>query len=130
MAMATWSCNGASSRCYSTASSRCYNTASSQRYNDAARVTAALRRYCNTCHGSVTALLQHASWQRYCSSHRYGGLRHGNAIAARIATAACVAATLLQLALLRRLASRQRCYSSRRSDTIYSRCCSNVAALL
>ncbi len=86
MAMATWSCNGASSRCYSTASSRGCSTASSQRYNAAARVAATLRRCCNTCRGSVTALLQHASRQRY------------GAVAAR------VAATL------------RRCCSTRRSN--------------
>jgi len=63
MAMATWSCSGASSRCYS--------TASSQRYNATARVAATLRRCCNTRRDNAAAahvaaaLLQQALQQRY-----------------------------------------------------------------
>ncbi|CAN5967766.1 unnamed protein product [Sphagnum jensenii] len=57
MAMATWSCSGASSRCYS--------TASSQRYNAAARVAAVLRRCCSTCRENVAAMLQLASLRHY-----------------------------------------------------------------
>ncbi len=71
MAMATWSCNGASSR-------RC-NTASSQRYNVAARIATVLRRCCSTCRGSVVALLQHASRQHCCSSRRCGTIAAGAA---------------------------------------------------
>jgi hypothetical protein len=43
MAMATWSCSGASSHCYSIASSRHYSTTSSQRSNAATRVAAAVQ---------------------------------------------------------------------------------------
>jgi len=95
MAMATWSCSGASSRCYNTTSSRCYNTASSRcyntassrryntassrryntasshRYNAAARVAAMLRHYCSMCRGSVAAMLQLALL-RHCCNRRCG----------------------------------------------------------
>ncbi len=70
MAMATWSCSDASSRCYSTASSQRCNTASSQRYNAATRVAAVLRRCCSTRRDNAvaariaTALLQQALRQR------------------------------------------------------------------
>ncbi len=77
MAMATWSCSGASSRCYSTVSSRRCSTASSQRYNAAACVATVLWCCCSTCRGSVAALLQHASRQRCCSSRRCGTIAAG-----------------------------------------------------
>ncbi len=93
MAMATWSCNGASSRCYSTASSRRCSTASSQSYNAAARVAVALRRCCSTCRGSVTALLQHASRQHCYNSRCCGNSRRSDTVAASAALAH-VAATL------------------------------------
>jgi len=85
MAMATWSCSGASSHCYSTASSRRCSTASLQRYNAAARVATVLRRCCNTCRGSVAALLQLASRQHCCSSRRCGTVAASAALA-RVAT--------------------------------------------
>jgi hypothetical protein len=55
MAMATWSCSGASSCCYSTANSRHYSTTSLQRYNAAARIAVALRRCCSTHRGNAAA---------------------------------------------------------------------------
>ncbi|CAK9272164.1 unnamed protein product [Sphagnum jensenii] len=45
MAMATWSCSGASSRHCNTASSRRCSTVSSQHYNAAAHIAAVLRRF-------------------------------------------------------------------------------------
>ncbi len=70
-----------------------------------------LRRCCSTCRGSVAALLQHASWQRCCSSRRCG-------------TVATGAATLLQQAL------RQRCGTTlaRVAATLRCCCCGAVAA--
>jgi len=87
MAMVTWSCSGASSRCFSTASSRCYNTTSLrrcnitslQRSNAVARIATALRRCCSMCRDDTAALLQHASWQRCCNTRR------GNAAVTRVA---------------------------------------------
>jgi len=74
MAMATWSCSGASSHCYSIASSRRYSTTSSQRSNAAARVAAALRCCCSTCRGNAAQL---ASLQHYCN-RRCFNLRRDN----------------------------------------------------
>jgi len=92
MAMATWNCSGASSRCYNTKSSRRCNTASLRRcsipslrrcsttslrrcsttsshcYDAVARVAATLRRCCSMCHGSVATLLQHASLRQRCGA--------------------------------------------------------------